>query len=74
MSDSLNQNNESEIEDTRNQLKYHWKLEEMYWFQKSRINWLLNGDKNTRFFHAKTAQRKQKNHILSIKDSRGQGI
>ncbi|KAI5323779.1 hypothetical protein L3X38_032851 [Prunus dulcis] len=35
-----------------------WKVEELYWCQRLRINWLSAGDKNTRFFHLSTIQRR----------------
>ncbi|CAL9024330.1 unnamed protein product [Prunus brigantina] len=37
-----------------------WKIEEQ-WKQQSRINWLSAGDKDTKFFHLSTIQRRQKN-------------
>ena len=43
--------------------------EEMYWKQRSRQEWLKNGDKNTSFFHAKAKQRMHRNHITSMKDA-----
>lgn len=32
-------------------VEYLLELEEIYWLQRSRVNWLKNRDKNTDFFH-----------------------
>ena len=45
--------------------------EEVYWKQKSGINWLRSGDRNTRYFHAVTKGRRVKNTINSIQDEQG---
>jgi hypothetical protein len=46
--------------------------EEQYWQQTSRITWLREGDRNTRFFHPNSIQRHQKNHINDLRDRNGQ--
>ncbi|GMP24335.1 hypothetical protein CsSME_00001633 [Camellia sinensis var. sinensis] len=46
-----------------------WKLSKMVewlWQQKSRVNWTINGDKNTRFFYIMASSRRSRNSINSI--------
>lgn len=40
----------------------------MIFKQKSRENWLMEGDKNSKFFHASTLIRRCRNHIGVIKE------
>lgn len=42
------------------------------WLQRSHINWLQNGDRNTRFFHEKASARYNKNYIEGLLDKDGQ--
>lgn len=48
---------------------YH--LEEVYWRQNSRIQWLKEGDHNTQFFHGCTKTRKARNCIITLQDTNG---
>ncbi|XP_028122358.1 uncharacterized protein LOC114319532 [Camellia sinensis] len=46
-----------------------WRLSRMVewlWLQKSRLNWNLKGDRNTKFFHVVTKSRQSRNEISSI--------
>ncbi|XP_039166835.1 uncharacterized protein LOC120286067 [Eucalyptus grandis] len=42
--------------------------EESFYCQKSRVKWLKEGDRNTKFFHHSMKNRQLNNHILSVKD------
>lgn len=43
-------------------------VENGYWRQRSRSNWLMNGDRNTAYFHHHANHRHRRNRILKIKD------
>lgn len=48
-----------------------YKDEEQFWLQRSRIQWLKKGDRNTGFFHAATRTRRMQNAFSVIEDSQG---
>jgi hypothetical protein len=45
--------------------------EKNLWCQKSRIRWLKEGERNTKFFHRTTIARRNQNKILKIRDRDG---
>ncbi|GLT29911.1 hypothetical protein SLA2020_047430 [Shorea laevis] len=45
--------------------------EEVLWKQRSRVQWLKEGDQNTAFFHNRAFARHKKNHIAGLLDDRG---
>eukprot|EP00253_Pinus_taeda_P027077 PITA_27077 len=50
------------------------KQEEILWRQKSRIKWLREGERNTKFFHQAMIKHRQGNRILSIKNKNGERV
>ena len=58
-----------ELEEKRTAQSDLWlwmKRREVYWAQNSRISWLKEGDRNTRFFHTVATNKRRKNSIESI--------
>ena len=45
--------------------------EEILWKQKSRVQWLKEGEKNAKFFHRPAIDYKQTNKIICLKDEQG---
>ena len=50
------------------------KQEALLWRQKSRVQWLKQGERNTSFFHKSTIQHRAHNRILSLKKADGDQV
>lgn len=48
--------------------------EENLWMLKSQVNWMIQGDRNTTFYHVSTLVRRKRHQILAIKNSIGEWI
>jgi exonuclease III len=60
-----------EEEQLQAQLEERKKQEEILWKQKSRVQWLKEGEKNTKFFHRAMMHRRHINKINHLEDSQG---
>lgn len=58
-----------EVTQIRRDIDRLWQQEEQYWGQRSRVKWMNYGDRNSKFFHASTIQRRDLNKLLRIKDA-----
>ena len=48
--------------------------EETMWKQRSHVEWLKEGDQNTRYFHCRANQRNKRSYILGFEDEFGDWI
>ncbi|CDY40819.1 BnaC01g31370D [Brassica napus] len=62
------------IEKLNTELRQAYLAEEQFWQQRSRIQWLKKGDRNTGFFHAATRTRRTINSISVIEDVQGGAV
>ncbi|GKB93241.1 reverse transcriptase [Tanacetum coccineum] len=60
-----------EQQDLQNEIKELYAREEIMWRQRSRIQWLKEGDKNTQFFHARATSRRKRNNLLKLRTEDG---
>ncbi|XP_061351250.1 uncharacterized protein LOC133296307 [Gastrolobium bilobum] len=58
----------------QNSLDHVLEEEELLWFQKSRHNWIMDGDKNTKFYHLRTVIRRSSNKISRLRSETNQWI
>ena len=49
-SSGMNEDEKKRALDLNNELRNLYQMEELFWMQRSRINWLQAGDRNTTFF------------------------
>jgi hypothetical protein len=63
-----------EEEKLQMQLEERKKKEEIMWRHKSRVQWLKEGEKNTKFFHIAMVHRRYINKITHLEDAQGNPI
>lgn len=66
--------NQPLIDSLQLKLSEAYSEEEQYWRQRSRIQWLNAGDRNTSFFHAVTRGRRAQNKFSVLEDSSGNAV
>ncbi|XP_023920366.1 uncharacterized protein LOC112031886 [Quercus suber] len=54
----------AKIDELRKDINELLDSEETLWHQHSKIHWYREGDRNTKFFHARASDRRKKNTIL----------
>lgn len=57
-----------EIRAVTNHINEQLVREEIMWRQRSRVEWLKNGDRNTSFFHHKASCRRRRNEVEGLVD------
>jgi hypothetical protein len=58
----------------KQQLEERYKQEEILWRQKSRVQWLKEGENNTKFFHRSMIHKRYVNHITKLENDQGKSI
>ncbi|KAM6599851.1 hypothetical protein CsatA_019460 [Cannabis sativa] len=66
-----NNDNFNEVDQAKLKLTEALLREEIHWKQKSRVQWLQEGDKCSKFFMASTIIRRRRNYIQCIKETPG---
>ncbi|CAN1318107.1 LINE-1 retrotransposable element ORF2 protein [Linum perenne] len=61
----------TQIDSKQRELNALWHAEEEYWANRASVNWAKLGDRNTRFFHLSTIQRRRRNDITRLKRDDG---
>jgi len=61
-----------------NSLQKEWedkcKQEEIFWRQKSRVQWIKEGGRKTSFFHKSTMDHRSHNRISKLRDTQGKQL
>jgi hypothetical protein len=68
MNEPMTDENEKIAKEMTDLVEMLLQQEEVHWLQRSRANWLTQGDRNTNFFHQFATALRKKNLIKRLKD------
>jgi hypothetical protein len=74
MNGPLSDENEAKAKEMANLIELLLEQDEVYWAQRSRSNWLHQGDRNTTFFHNYASARRKKNFISRLKNENNEWV
>jgi hypothetical protein len=70
----ISDESEAKAKEMANLIEMLLEQEEVRWFQRSRANWLQQGDRNTSFFHNFASARRKKNYLKKLKNYVGDWV
>ena len=70
--EGFNKDKSDEVDKHHQEWENLCKQEEIFWRQKSRVQWLKEGEHNSRFCHKSTMANRAHNRISSINDKDGE--
>ncbi|EOY25454.1 Uncharacterized protein TCM_026877 [Theobroma cacao] len=56
------------------QLNKQLNIEEIFWKQKSGVKWVVEGERNTKFFHTRMQKKRIRSHIFKVQEPDGRWI
>ncbi|EOY14356.1 Uncharacterized protein TCM_033752 [Theobroma cacao] len=56
------------------QLNKQLNVEEIFWKQKSGVKWVVEGERNTKFFHMRMQKKRIRSHIFKVQEPDGRWI
>ena len=71
MMDGWDEDMQKKQKDLWGKLEATKRQEGIYWKQKSKVKWLQEGEKNTKFFHNSVIQNRHSSRILKLKNMDG---
>jgi hypothetical protein len=61
-----------ELQNLQKELENQLEQEDLKWKQRAKVNWLRQGDRNTKFYHTYANQCRRTNQITKIRDEAGE--
>ena len=74
MTDGFTEERKIQADSLQQEWEDKCKQEEIFWRQKSRVQWIKEGERNTKFFHKSTVDHRSHNMISKLKDALGKQL